>query len=139
MDNKVIEVFDYLGEKLGIAIDWTSENVMPQVTEFMNRYTKYSIVKCSTNIIIGIVMIAAACILCASIIKAFKADNTDSIWIDSHSWGDELSMLACSAIAFAIVASVAGIAIMITNIFSIIEWAIIPEMKFIETFSQYIK
>lgn len=28
MDNKVIEVLDYMGEKLGIAIDWTSENVM---------------------------------------------------------------------------------------------------------------
>ena len=35
MNNKIIEVLDYLGEKIGLAIDWTAENIYPQVIEFM--------------------------------------------------------------------------------------------------------
>ena len=44
MDNKIIETLDYLGEKIGIAIDWTAENVYPQVLNFMARYKTYEIV-----------------------------------------------------------------------------------------------
>ena len=44
MDNKIIEALDYLGEKIGIAIDWTAENVYPQVLDFMARYKTYEIV-----------------------------------------------------------------------------------------------
>ena len=31
MSQQIIEVLDYLFEKFGIAIDWTSENIMPYI------------------------------------------------------------------------------------------------------------
>lgn len=44
MNNKIIEVLDYLGEKIGLAIDWSANNVYPQVMEFLTRYRTYEIV-----------------------------------------------------------------------------------------------
>lgn len=44
MNNKIIEVLDYLGEKIGLAIDWSANNVYPQVMEFLARYRTYEIV-----------------------------------------------------------------------------------------------
>lgn len=44
MNNKIIEVLDYLGEKIGLAIDWSSNNVYPQVMEFLGRYRTYEMV-----------------------------------------------------------------------------------------------
>ena len=132
MDNKVIEVFEYLGEKLGIAIDWTSENVVPQVTEFMSRYAKYEITKSSVIIMIGVILVIAACIAFKLTIKGYKADKKDSIWLEYYSWGKSPSTFSILTIVCAITASIAGIAMTLTNIFRIIEWAMIPEMKFIE-------
>lgn len=34
MDNSIIEAMEYLGQKIGVAVDWTSETVWPQVIEF---------------------------------------------------------------------------------------------------------
>lgn len=31
VSDQIIEVLNYLGEKLGVTIDWTSENVLPYV------------------------------------------------------------------------------------------------------------
>ena len=40
---EIINVLNYLGQKFGIAIDWTSENVMPYLQELAARYIKYEI------------------------------------------------------------------------------------------------
>ena len=139
MDNKVIEVFEYLGEKLGIAIDWTSENVIPQITEFMSRYAKYAIIKNSINIILGALLVIASCIIIKIIVKAYKEDNEDSLFIESHNWGIAVSFMGRFAIAFSVIGFLVGVGMIVSNVFTLIEWTILPEMKFIETFSQYIK
>lgn len=43
ISKEVISILDYLGEKLGVSIDWTSKNVMPYVQELAQRYIKYDI------------------------------------------------------------------------------------------------
>lgn len=40
-----IEVFNFLSEKIGIAIDWTSENVMPYLVDVSERIIHYLMVK----------------------------------------------------------------------------------------------
>ena len=42
-NNKVVEVIDALCEKLGIAVDWTSNNVLPYVEDLMGRFIKFEI------------------------------------------------------------------------------------------------
>ena len=88
MDNKVIEVLDYMGEKLGIAIDWTAENVMPQVTEFIERYRVYAIVENGIHIIMLIILVAMAGIFLKIMYKGIKTKDSDNIWYSMH-WGTE--------------------------------------------------
>lgn len=44
MSNEIISVINALCDKLGIAVDWTSENVMPQVQYLVDRYARYLLV-----------------------------------------------------------------------------------------------
>lgn len=43
VSDQIIQVLNYLGEKLGVSIDWTSENVIPYVQELCNKYINYEI------------------------------------------------------------------------------------------------
>lgn len=43
MENKVVEVINALCEKIGLTIDWTSQNVIPYIKELINRFIKYEI------------------------------------------------------------------------------------------------
>jgi heme/copper-type cytochrome/quinol oxidase subunit 2 len=47
MSEEIIKVVDALAAKLGIAIDWTSANVMPYLQQIAERYIGYEI---GTNI-----------------------------------------------------------------------------------------
>lgn len=38
MSEQIIQVLDYLGKKLGLTIDWTSENVLPYVQTLCDKY-----------------------------------------------------------------------------------------------------
>lgn len=40
---EIINVLDYLCGKFGIAIDWTSENVMPYLEDLCGRYISYEV------------------------------------------------------------------------------------------------
>lgn len=44
MAEQIISVIDELCKKLGIAMDWSSENITPILMDLMNKYTKYIIV-----------------------------------------------------------------------------------------------
>ena len=43
MGNEIIKVLDNLGEKFGIAIDWSSENVFPYLQDLTKRIVNYEI------------------------------------------------------------------------------------------------
>lgn len=45
---EIINVLDYLGDKMGIAIDWTGSNVLPYVEQLCAKYIQWEI---STSII----------------------------------------------------------------------------------------
>lgn len=49
MSDEIIKVFDALGEKLGIAIDWGQENIYPYIQDLCQRATQYKI---TNNIIV---------------------------------------------------------------------------------------
>lgn len=79
MDNKVIEVLDYVSDKIGIVIDWSAENVWPQVTEFMNRYATYEIICAIVWIAISVVVIISASIFLKAVYKSYC---NDGFWAD---------------------------------------------------------
>lgn len=57
MSEEIIEVLDALGEKFGIAINWTSENVMPYLQQLCNKYVTYEIATSVVWMLIGIFLL----------------------------------------------------------------------------------
>lgn len=41
MSNEIIKVLDHICDKFGIAIDWSSSNIIPYLQDLMVRITKY--------------------------------------------------------------------------------------------------
>ena len=137
MDNKVIEVLDYMGEKLGIAVDWTAENVLPQVTEFMSRYRMYAIAEHGVNIIVDIVLVFIAGMILKIMFEGIRTKDNDNVWYDLH-WetgGAVTGFIAIALIGLAVFA----ITTAIDHILDITKWSFIPEVQFFETFSEYLK
>lgn len=55
VSQQIIEVLDALCEKFGVAIDWANANVMPQVTDLMQRIVLYRMVISLVGLIFPIV------------------------------------------------------------------------------------
>ena len=137
MDNKVIEVLDYMGEKLGIAIDWTAENVMPQVTEFMGRYQVYAIVENVLRVIMFIIGIAILGVILKKIFKGIATEDHNNIWYEMH-WSTDGGLTCAVIILFALIIA-ASVVFAVCHVFDIAKWALVPEIQFFETFSEYLK
>ena len=60
MSQEIINVLNYLGEQLGIAIDWSSENVWPQVMDILGRYRLFELATTSIWLVIELAMLIFA-------------------------------------------------------------------------------
>ena len=122
ISEEIIKTLDYIGEKFGLAIDWTSSNIMPYFTELCNKIVKYEI--CTS--IIWIVAFVAAIALCISYIRKsirWAEDEGDWIWF---------------AVILIIIAIVCGIGFLV-QIFDIVECGIFPEKYLAEYFMELLK
>ena len=76
MSQEIIKVLEYLGDKLGIAIDWTAENIIPYAEELFKRYVTLKITYASIGTFIGIVCAITAIILAVKLIKSYTEMRT---------------------------------------------------------------
>ena len=82
MSEEIIKVLDNLGEKFGIAIDWTSQNIMPYIQELMNRYRSYFITSCAIWLILELVLLVISIVVFRGCLKEKEKNN---YW----DWDDE--------------------------------------------------
>lgn len=118
---EIINVLDYLCQKFGVAIDWTSENVMPYLEDLCARYISYEVL---TSIAWMVIIPAITLIIAIPLaIIHKKAKSLD--WDYNYYFG-----VCCTAIIFWIVFGVmafASICVISTQVFDIIECYTIPE------------
>ena len=57
MSDEIIKLLDDLGQRFGIAIDWSSENVMPYLKDLMSRYIDYEVMTSIAWIVIGTILL----------------------------------------------------------------------------------
>ena len=75
ISSEIIEVLDYLGEKFGIAIDWTSNNVLPYLQTLADKFIKWEI---STSILwIAIAVFVIAIIIGLMTLKGIRELNEE--------------------------------------------------------------
>lgn len=138
MDKELCNVIDKIAEKIGIAIDWSSENVMPYIQDIMQRYRTMSIVE---NIIAMTVcaIIITICIIVAvkmtkGIINGFH-NSVSSIWFDADY--DVVSIF--SIVTYAIIAILLLISViaLCNATGELIRWIYVPEVKFLEMLKEF--
>lgn len=74
VSQQIIEVIDNLAQKLGVAIDWSQQNIMPYLQELCGKYIKWEIGTSVMWICFGVLLIVGG-FLCV------KAGNK---WHNTH-------------------------------------------------------
>ncbi len=141
MGNEVIKVLDHLCDKFGIAIDWTSANVMPYLQDLMSRIVKYGIYQNVSEIIFCLILLLIVALITR---KLYKASYKYASIYDETNKYDDKSTATFFTTAFMIgLATTAITTIMVlcvikTSVNEIIELSTVPEKYVIEMIQEQI-
>lgn len=139
MSQEIINVLEYIGGKLGIALDWTSENIWPQVMDLLGRYRILQIVINSIWLAVALIALVVFICLWIKIFKAYLAcikDKQSNLWWNWLSYhGDAGSTGFVVAVTFlSFIAAVLIIPTLIIEPGEILKWVFVPEIQFLELF-----
>ena len=136
MSQEIINVLNYLGEQLGIAIDWSSENVWPQVMDILGRYRLFELVNTGFWLIIEVIMTICAFLLLKKMAKEYikiKTNNEENFWWHKNYYNsNELTGYGWALCIVSILLGATSIASIPIDISEMFEWLIIPEIQYLE-------
>lgn len=115
-----IRIMDAIGEKLGIAIDWTNQNMMPYLEQLTQKIVKYEISMSAFWIIVFCILLIIGIVI---VVKNNKKLAYDDFYI--------LPALLGWAIIFVVLVGLG------LNITKIITAMTLPEKTIIEFIMQY--
>lgn len=120
---QIIEVLNALCEKAGIAIDWTSENILPYLQELAGKFVAFEY---STSIAWILLVVIPTLIFCGlTIFCAIKEGKTN----DPNSCWSEAAAVCFFASAVGIIISAI---VVTTQIFDLIACKTLPEKILLE-------
>ena len=134
---EIIKVINELCNKFGVAVDWTSQNVMPYLQELMGRIAKYKIIGNSIGLGIGILMILFAIIFSIVLIRNYRySRNLDKDTVFFENYGTEFSpdptIVGTAAIIISIICLIFGGIVTALSVDEIIKWVFVPELGLYE-------
>ena len=141
MSQEIINVLNYLGEQLGIAIDWSSENIWPQIMDILGRYRLMEIVYSCLWIVIQSAFIVYALVV---FVKCFKASDKvrttkqDNFWWYSGYTSNWLSGAGAGLVITVIISGVTSLCMLPMEVGDLLKWLIIPEVKYLEMLKGFI-
>lgn len=117
MTSEIIEVLDDLSRRFGVAIDWTSSNMLPYLQTLTRKYANYILATRSLELAVGVLLLIG----CAKLVKVYrKIKDGESDWWDEEFYG----MLCCIAIG---VTFVFGCGMIFDSLWTIITCITFPE------------
>lgn len=120
VSEQIIQVLDKLCEKVGLVIDWSATNVLPQVQILCEKYIHWEISTSIVWIVIGALLMLSAIFVW--------------VWEIVNDWAtDGLTFL------FILPFGGAGVVIILTQIFDIVRCNVFPEMQIINYINFLIK
>ena len=135
MSQEIINVLNYLGEQLGIAIDWSSENVWPQVMDILGRYRLFELATTGIWLVIELAMLIFAALAFKSMFKnymAFKKSGETNFWWFKNYGCTYLTDFGVVGLTIGGLCVLFGLMRIPTNIEELFRWAIIPEIQYLE-------
>lgn len=125
MSEEIIKVLDVLAEKFGIAIDWTSANIIPYLEQLCNKYVNYEITTSIISLLFGIGCLIFGRVLFKTMKHWYrKSNNMDAD--NGYTYGCVVSCICCGAVI------IIGLSLMIGEIFDIATCLIFPEKIIID-------
>lgn len=121
----IINIFNYLGEKFGVAIDWTSTNVVPYVEGLLGRVVNYEIATSMAWLVLSMIAILSSIIM---IKKCAKTVSSCDGYEDEDK--EIIGTLGC---ILGVILIVAGIFIVTNQVFDIVQAITLPEKTIYET------
>jgi len=135
VSNQIIEVLDKIAQQFGVAIDWTSKNVVPYIKELCSKYTIYNIICCIIGTVIGFLLIVVPPIILHRIRKSYNEDE----WWDYCGDLTGKGLLNIIYISICVVAIIVGVIIFPVFLTSLIKWCCMPELAIFESLKHLIK
>lgn len=124
MSEEVIKILDALAEKFGLAIDWTSANVLPYLQQLCSKYVTYEIATSIVWMLIGI---------CLLFVGKYVIEKAKYCWgkykEDRYSYYD-YGVILLGILAGCVI--VVGIAVILYQTFDIVTCITFPEKIIIE-------
>ena len=140
ISEQVIKVLDAVCDKFGIAIDWTSNNVIPYIQQLGNKIITYDVCNSIMWLVIGSVIPLTVAILIKKFLNKKKLEAKENKIINDYYYTDgSLDEGAWCCYAMIIVLIIIAIILTTSNIESIIQDVVFPEKTIIEFITQYTK
>lgn len=114
--DQFIAIVNALCEKIGVVIDWTSQNVIPYIQELCTKFIRYTIITGVFEVILCIV----------AFIIAFKGLGWGCRTLEK-SMEKDIEFLNCAAIAVCSVILLCVVFAFISNVYDIITCVVFPE------------
>lgn len=140
MSDEIIKILDDLGERLGVVIDWTSENVIPMLEVLYEKFITYSLVMSIVTEILGVLLIILASKMLKYFIKCYKNCNdtlTDNLLVERCCGNQPTGLGICCIFAIAIMGSLGG-ALFLCELPNLIKLLTIPELYVFEYLKAYL-
>ena len=131
VSKQIIEVLDNLCQKFGIAIDWSSKNILPYLKELGNRFINYEIYTSITWIVVVLVICAILWVIFGATFKGAKNNDWDSEYV--------VCFINILAGVVGTIASIMAIVTITAQCFDIVEAIHLPEKTIYEYISYQIK
>lgn len=141
MGNEVIKVLDHLCDKFGIAIDWTSANVMPYLQDLMSRIVKYGIYQNVSDIIYCLILLSIIALITRKLYKA--SYKYASIYDETNEYDDKSNAMFFTtafmiSLAITVITSIIVLCSIKASVDEIIELSTVPEKYVIEMIQEQI-
>lgn len=127
--DQIIQVLEYVGQKFGIAIDWSVENVLPLAQTLMERIARWCIAQHVFYVALSLVgLIGGIIIFSASAHKIPKLDRYDEV-------GETICGLGLIVFGIMGIAGAVGLCI---NTYYLVQSICFPELAVFEYIQSFI-
>ena len=126
MSDEIIKVLDALAGRFGIAVNWTSENVIPYLEQLCAKYVNYEIATSVVWMVLGLLLFGVG-IVCYRIVYKNKDWGVDPYEYISDDYTGRILLYICVILIIVTSMIVVG-----TQIFDIITCVTFPEKIIID-------
>lgn len=121
--DEIIKVLNDLCEKFGIAIDWSSKNVLPYIQKLGDRIVAYELWTSVIWILVNLLLFVVSIIVFVKVTKWCNSEDFDDVY-------ETLVWLCCIATVGGIIAC---FCFMIKEVFDIVTCLVFPEKVIVES------